>query len=144
MEYKVRFERKSPYAILPTKGSDKAAGYDLYLAENVTLHPGEYKMVSTGWNVQPPPGTEIQVRPRSGLAGKQGVTVLNTPGTIDEDYRGVLKVVLINHSQSIYVGCVGHRVAQMVVKPVIYAEVEEVESLATSSRGDSGFGSTGS
>ena len=99
--------------------------------------------MSTGLAIAIPQGFEVQIRPRSGLAAKKGITVLNTPGTIDADYRGELKIILINHSKENFVIKNGERIAQMVVCPVIQAKLEEVEELNNTDRGSGGFGSTG-
>ena len=99
--------------------------------------------MSTGLAIAIPQGFEVQIRPRSGLAAKKGITVLNTPGTIDADYRGELKIILINHSKENFVIKNGERIAQMVVCPVIQAKLEEVEELSNTDRGSGGFGSTG-
>ena len=133
-----------PNAKLPTKGSEEAAGYDLYSVEETVLKPGEIKLVSTGLKIALPPGYEAQVRPRSGMALKRGLTVLNSPGTIDPDYRGELGVILINHSKFIRILEPGDRIAQMVIQRVEqFIEMSFVESFDETDRGESGFGSTG-
>jgi dUTP pyrophosphatase len=116
---------------------------DVLAAEDVTLAPGGRHAVGTGLAVAIPPGYEIQVRPRSGLALKHGISVPNTPGTIDSDYRGELKVILINHGAEPFAIHRGDRVAQLVVAPVTQAEWDEVAELDETSRGAGGFGSTG-
>ncbi|WP_428521939.1 dUTP diphosphatase [Roseibium sp.] len=130
---------------LPAYQSDLAAGFDLLAAvENpLWLEPGSRALVPTGLAMALPAGFEAQVRPRSGLAAKHGVTVLNTPGTIDADYRGEVKVILINHGNTAFEITRGDRIAQMVIAPVLQAEIEEVEILSETSRGTGGFGSTG-
>lgn len=128
---------------LPAYATDGAAGMDIVAAEDVTLRPGARHAVATGFAVAIPPGYEIQVRPRSGLALKHGITVPNTPGTIDSDYRGELKVILINHSDADFPIRRGDRVAQLVLSPVTVAGWEEVEDLDATARGSGGFGSTG-
>lgn len=128
---------------LPAYATPGAAGMDIVAAENVILRPGMRHAVATGFAVAIPPGYEIQVRPRSGLALKHGITVPNTPGTIDSDYRGELKVILINHSDDNFPIQRGDRVAQLVLAPVTQAEWEEVEELGATARGEGGFGSTG-
>jgi dUTP pyrophosphatase len=122
-----------------------AAGLDLVAAVNETLslQPGGRALVPTGLAMALPAGYEAQVRPRSGLAAKHGVTVLNTPGTIDADYRGEVKVILINLGDTAFEISRGDRIAQMVIAPVLQAEIEEVEILSETSRGTGGFGSTG-
>jgi len=123
--------------------SDGAAGLDLAAAEAVTLEPGRRALVATGLAVAVPAGFEGQVRPRSGLAARHGVTCLNSPGTIDADFRGELKVVLVNHGDEPFVVTPGMRIAQLVVAPVVRAETVEVEELPPPERGGGGFGSTG-
>jgi dUTP diphosphatase len=128
---------------LPRYATDGAAGMDVLSAEEVTLAPGDRHAVATGIAVAIPPGYEIQVRPRSGLALKHGIGVPNTPGTIDSDYRGELKVILINHGTEPFAIRRGDRVAQLVVAPVTLAAWDEVEELDDTARGAGGFGSTG-
>jgi dUTP pyrophosphatase len=120
-----------------------AAGLDLRAAESLTLAPGARALVATGLAIALPEGFEAQVRPRSGLAVKHGVTVLNAPGTIDSDYRGEIKVPLINHGQDDFTITRGDRIAQMVVAPVTTATLEEAETLDITKRGTGGFGSSG-
>jgi dUTP pyrophosphatase len=132
---------------LPTYQSADAAGLDLLAAvpENapMILEPGKYALVPTGLIIALPPGFEAQVRPRSGLALKHGVTVLNAPGTIDADYRGEVKVLLVNLGSEPFVIERGMRIAQLVIAPVTRASLQENTKLADSSRGAGGFGSTG-
>ena len=128
---------------LPAYATAGAAGMDVLAAEDVTLEPGARHAVATGLAMAIPPGFEIQVRPRSGLALKHGITVPNTPGTIDSDYRGELKVILINHGSEAFAICRGDRVAQLVLAPVIQASWLTVEELDETARGEGGFGSTG-
>ncbi len=128
---------------LPSYATPGSSGLDLYAAEDVEIPPGEFKLVGTGIAVEIPPGFEGEVRPRSGLAAKYGVTLLNTPGTIDSDYRGEVKVVLINHGREIFHVRKGMRIAQLVIKKVERVEVCEVEELGETGRGEGGFGSTG-
>ena len=128
---------------LPVYATAGAAGMDVVSAEDVTLSPGARHAVATGLAVAIPPGFEIQVRPRSGLALKHGITVPNTPGTIDSDYRGELKVILINHGSEDFAIRRGDRVAQLVLAPVTRAGWVEVTSLDETARGAGGFGSTG-
>jgi dUTP pyrophosphatase len=116
---------------------------DVVSAEDVTLAPGARHAVATGLALAIPEGFEIQVRPRSGLALKHGITVPNTPGTIDSDYRGELKVILINHGDEPFVIARGDRVAQLVLAPVVQAAWDEVAELDATDRGEGGFGSTG-
>lgn len=128
---------------LPAYETAGAAGMDLRAAENVTLKPGARHLVATGLSIALPAGFEAQVRPRSGLAVKYGVTVLNAPGTIDCDYRGEIKVPLINHGAEDFVVARGDRVAQMVIATVSRIAWTEVDDLAPTTRGDGGFGSSG-
>jgi dUTP pyrophosphatase len=128
---------------LPEYATDGAAGMDVLAAEEVTLAPGARHAVATGLAVAIPPGYEIQVRPRSGLALKHGITVPNTPGTIDSDYRGELKVILINHGGEAFEIRRGDRIAQLVLAPVVRASWLKVEELDHTERGEGGFGSTG-
>jgi len=130
---------------LPAYETEQAAGMDLraFLTESVVLQPLERALIPTGLFIALEPGTEAQIRPRSGLAFKQGVTVLNSPGTIDADYRGEVKVLLINLSNSPITIQTGDRIAQMVIAPYIRGQFEEVSSLDDTQRGAGGFGSTG-
>jgi len=128
---------------VPAYATAHAAGMDVVSAEDVTLNPGDRHPVATGFAMAIPEGYEVQVRPRSGLALKHGVTVPNTPGTIDADYRGELKVLLINHGADPFAIQRGDRVAQLVVAPVQPARFAEVAELDETARGEGGFGSTG-
>lgn len=129
---------------LPTYATAGSAGMDLRSAEALTLKPGARALVATGIAIALPEHYEAQVRPRSGLAVKHGITVLNSPGTIDADYRGEIKVPLINLGTEDFVIARGDRIAQMVVCPVTLADLVEVESLDDTERGAGGFGSSGS
>jgi dUTP pyrophosphatase len=131
---------------LPAYMSDGAAGADVVaaVAEDLVLAPGARALVPTGFALEVPAGYEVQVRPRSGLALKAGVTCLNSPGTIDSDYRGPVGVILVNHGDQPFVVRRGDRIAQLVVAPVARASFGEAGVLAASIRGDGGFGSTGS
>jgi dUTP pyrophosphatase len=128
---------------LPAYATDGAAGMDVVSAEDVTLAPGARHAVATGLAMAIPPGFEIQVRPRSGLALKHGISVPNAPGTIDSDYRGELKVILINHGAKPFEILRGDRVAQLVLAPVTRAAWLTVDELEATERGEGGFGSTG-
>ena len=128
---------------LPAYATEGAAGMDIVSAEDVTLAPGARHGVATGLSVAIPAGYEIQVRPRSGLALKHGISVPNTPGTIDSDYRGELKVILINHGAEPFAIARGDRVAQLVLAPVTQAAWNEVADLDETERGAGGFGSPG-
>ena len=141
----LRVLRLRPSARLPARASEGAAGLDLCadLDAPVSLAPGAFALVPTGIAIALPPGHEGQVRPRSGLAAKHGVTVLNAPGTIDEDYRGEVKVILVNHGREPFVIARGERIAQLLFAPVPEAALEVVATLPESGRGSGGFGSTG-
>ena len=128
---------------LPAYATDGAAGMDVLAAEEATIAPGQRHAVATGLSVAIPAGYEIQVRPRSGLALTHGITVPNTPGTIDADYRGELKIILINLGDQPFTIARGDRIAQLVVAPVQLASFAEVDSLDDTARGQGGFGSTG-
>ena len=128
---------------LPSYATHGAAGLDVVAAEDLDLMPGQRHAVATGFKVAIPDGYEIQVRPRSGLAFKHGVTVPNTPGTIDSDYRGELKVLLINHGSEPFAVRRGERIAQLVPAVVTLAHFDEVDELCETVRGAGGFGSTG-
>ncbi len=125
--------------------TDGAAGMDLASAADgpITLAPGQRLGVPTGWTMELPPGYEAQVRPRSGLSLRHGITVVNAPGTIDSDYRGEIVVLLVNLGQEAYTIGPGDRVAQMVIAPVARATIEEVAELSQTARGAGGFGHTG-
>jgi dUTP pyrophosphatase len=127
----------------PSYATDGAAGLDVVAAEDLTLAPGERHAVATGFAIAIPEGFEVQVRPRSGLALKHGITCLNTPGTIDHDYRGEVKVILANLGSEPFEVKRGERIAQLVPAPVTKAHFSEVVELAETSRGAGGFGSTG-
>ncbi|HXU67692.1 MAG TPA: dUTP diphosphatase [Polyangia bacterium] len=144
-ETSVRIMRLRSDAQLPKYMSDGAAGMDLAasLDTNVTIAPGKRALVGTGLAIALPRGFEAQVRPRSGLAAKHGVTVLNAPGTIDEDYRGEIKVILINHGDEPFVVKSGERIAQLVMAPVARVTLDEQSTLEDSVRGAGGFGHTG-
>lgn len=139
----LKVKKLNPSAVIPNYSHPGDAGLDLFSAEAVQLQPGEAKLVRTGISIELPPNTEAQVRPRSGLALKHQITVLNTPGTIDEGYRGEVGVILINLGRRPFEVIAGMKVAQLVVKPVLHVEVAEVASLSETARGEGGFGSTG-
>jgi len=129
----------------PRYQTEGAAGLDLCAAVKapIKIAPGHRTLVPTGWAVAIPPGFEGQVRPRSGLALVHGVTVLNAPGTVDADYRGEVKVLLVNHGQAPFTVACGDRIAQLVICPVAHAELRVVEALDATARGAGGYGSTG-
>ena len=128
---------------VPAYATAGAAGMDIVAAEDLTLAPGARAAVATGFAIAIPDDYEVQVRPRSGLALKHGVTCLNTPGTIDSDYRGEIKVILVNLSDAPFVVTRGDRIAQLVAAPVTRAVLTEVATLDATERGEGGFGSTG-
>ena len=128
---------------LPQYASEHAAGLDVCAAEELTLEPGQRHAVATGFSIEIPHGHEVQVRPRSGLALKHGITCLNTPGTIDSDYRGEVKVILVNLGHEPFPIRRGERIAQLVPAAVLRADFVEAEVLGESARGGGGFGSTG-
>ena len=131
---------------IPKYETSLSAGMDLraYIEGPITLHPRERKLIKTGLHIELPEGYEAQVRPRSGLAFKNGITVLNSPGTIDADYRGELGVILINHSNENFIVKSGDRIAQLVISKFERVEWESTEKINSTLRGSSGFGSTGS
>jgi len=140
--------RLSERAALPERHSERAAGLDVRAclpadSPSATLAPGEIRVIPCGFAVAVPPGYEAQVRPRSGLASRHGVTMPNAPGTIDADYRGEVKVPMINLGREAFTIEHGMRIAQMVVAPVVRAEPVETDTLETTGRGENGFGSTG-
>ena len=141
----ILIKRLSKDIILPKYETSGSSGLDLSanIKTPVKIEPGKTTIIPTGVSVSIPKNFEIQIRPRSGLAAKNQITVLNTPGTIDADYRGEIKVILINLSKETFVVENGARIAQMVVCPVIKAKLKEVDSLDNTSRGSGGFGSTG-
>lgn len=130
---------------LPSYESEHAAGMDIRaaVADPVVLQPGERKLIPTGFKMALPAGYEAQIRPRSGLAYREGITMLNTPGTIDADYRGEVKVLAVNHGENPFTIKHGDRIAQMVIAPVRQFEPKEVDELPETERGSGGFGSTG-
>ena len=142
---KILIKRLSKKVSLPRYETSGSSGLDLAanIDANIIINPGKLAIIPTGLAVSIPKGFEIQIRPRSGLAAKKKITVLNTPGTIDADYRGEIKVILINHSDEIFTVEKGLRVAQMVICPVIQASLQEVDELSETTRGEGGFGSTG-
>jgi len=134
---------KYPEAVIPGYAHDGDSGFDFVAAEDAMIFPGGRVLVSTGLKCEIPFGYEIQVRPRSGMALKHGITVLNTPGTIDSGYRGLIGVILINHSDAPYVINVGDRIAQGIFARVEYCQMSIVYNLDDSDRGPKGFGSSG-
>ncbi len=139
----LKIKKLHELAIIPSYAHQGDAGMDLCSIDEVEIAAGETSLIHTGIAIELPQGTEAQIRPRSGLALKHSVTVLNTPGTIDEGYRGEIGVILINHSKSTFKVVKGMKIAQMVIKPVLHVEIEEVDELTQTPRGQGGFGSTG-
>ena len=142
---KIQIKKLSNFVSTPKYETPGSSGMDIaaHIEEKIIINPGEKSLVSTGFSLAIPKGYEVQIRPRSGLAAKKSITVLNTPGTIDADYRGEIKVILINLSKEKFIIENGERIAQMVVCPVVQAKFEEVKELSDTVRGSSGFGSTG-
>ena len=142
---KILIKRLSKEISLPKYETAGSSGMDLAanIAGNISIDPGKTAIIPTGLALSVPKGFEVQIRPRSGLAAKKKISVLNTPGTIDSDYRGEIKVILINQGQETFKVEKGLRIAQMVVCPVVQAQIKEVEDLSETERGKGGFGSTG-
>jgi dUTP pyrophosphatase len=143
MPIQLKISRLDPAAKLPSYAHPGDSGLDLFAVEALELAPGRSGMVKTGIAIELPAGHEAQVRPRSGLALNHSITVLNSPGTVDEGYRGELRVILINHGAQPFKVEIGAKIAQMVIAPVTTVEVVESGALTDSSRGTGGFGSTG-
>ncbi|NBT57362.1 dUTP diphosphatase [bacterium] len=143
MDVIVKFKSAEKEAILPVKATTGSAGLDLFASESGEIAPGDRKMVSTGLIMELPNGFEGQIRPRSGLAAKHGVTVLNSPGTVDSDYRGVVKVILINLGKEQFSFKEGDRIAQLVVAPIPNAVPVVTTAISDTTRGTGGFGSSG-
>ena len=142
---KILFKKLNSKVKLPSYKTKGSSGMDLmaFLNEPISITPQTSKLIPTGISIAIPENTEIQIRPRSGLAAKKNISILNTPGTIDSDYRGELKVILYNHGDKEFIVNNGDRIAQMVLVPIIKATFEEVENLPETIRGEGGFGSTG-
>ena len=142
---KVLIKKLDSKVQLPKYKTDGSSGMDLmaFLESPVNLKPQESAIIPTGISIAIPEATEVQIRPRSGLAAKLNISVLNTPGTIDSDYRGEIKIILFNHGKEDFVINNNDRIAQMILMPIIKAEFEEVENLPKTLRGSGGFGSTG-
>ncbi len=140
---KLRIKRLSPDAVIPQYAHPGDSGLDLCSVQDLVLEPGGWSMIRTGLAIELPPGTEAQVRPRSGLAARHAITMLNTPGTVDEGYRGEVCVIAINLGKEPFEIKKGMRIAQMVICPVIRVEIEETDALSDTARNAGGFGSTG-
>jgi dUTP pyrophosphatase len=143
MEYKVKIKLINDEAKLPYRANEGDAGLDLFSIEEKIIKAGESELIRTGIQMELPEGTEAQIRPRSGLALKHSITVLNSPGTIDEGYRGEIKVILINHGKEDFKVEKQMRIAQMVITPVIQVKLERTEVLSNTERDKGGFGSSG-
>lgn len=143
MNPKIEIKKLNSLAVVPSYQSAQAAGFDLHAIADQVVFAGKSALVKTGLAIALPVGYELQVRPRSGLALKHSITVLNSPGTVDSDYRGELMVILINHGENDFAIKQGDRIAQAVLKEVIQASFEVVEELNSTERGTKGFGSTG-
>ena len=142
---KILIKKTNKEVITPKYKTDGSSGVDLsaFLEKKVVIKPNSSELIPTGLQVAIPEELEIQIRPRSGLAAKEGIGVLNSPGTIDSDYRGELKIILFNHGKEDFIINNGDRIAQMVLVPIVKMEFEEVDSLPNTVRGQGGFGSTG-
>lgn len=140
---KIKIKKLDSNAIIPKYQTEEAAGFDLHSVESFTLKPRERKAVKTGLAMEIDKGYELQVRGRSGLALKHGISLVNAPGTVDSDYRGEIMAILINHGNDDFQVSIGDRIAQAVLKEVIQAKIIEVDELGDSDRGAGGFGSTG-
>ena len=142
---KILIKRLSKEVSLPKYETSGSSGMDLaaYIEADINIDPGKTKIIPTGLALSIPKGFEVQIRPRSGLAAKKKISVLNTPGTIDADYRGEIKIILINLSDEIFIVEHGLRIAQMVVCPIVQAKLREVDDLSKTERDKGGFGSTG-
>lgn len=145
MKIKALIKKLHPHVKIPSYKTSGSSGLDLqaFIDKNIIIKPNETKLIPTGLSVAIPENLEIQIRPRSGLALNNSITVLNTPGTIDSDYRGEIKIILINLGKSNFVIKNGDRVAQMVITPIAKVNFENVEELPETIRGEGGFGSTG-
>tara|TARA_B100001996_G_scaffold378120_1_gene361750 strand:- start:141 stop:581 length:441 start_codon:yes stop_codon:yes gene_type:complete len=142
---KILIKKLSKEAVIPKYETNGSSGMDISasIEKEIKIYPGEKAIIPSGFSLSIPKGFEVQIRPRSGLAAKRGISVLNTPGTVDSDYRGEIKIILINLSKEEFVVEKNMRIAQMVVSPVIQVKLEEVKELPKTSRGSGGFGSTG-
>jgi len=143
---KIQIKKLSDSVLIPKYETLGSSGMDIaaFIKNSITINPGEKALVPTGFSIAIPRGYEVQIRPRSGLAAKRNITVLNTPGTIDSDYRGEIKIILINLGREKFIIENGDRIAQMVICPVVQANWDEVTELSDTERGSGGFGSTGS
>lgn len=143
MSYHLKIKLINEDALLPIQANPGDAGLDLFSAEEKIIESGETDLISTGIILELPKGTEAQIRPRSGLALKHSVTILNSPGTIDEGYRGEIKIILINHGKKDFKIEKQMRIAQMVIAPIVAVNITQVEEISNTERGTGGFGSSG-
>ncbi|MFW2491434.1 dUTP diphosphatase [Clostridium chromiireducens] len=141
--YTLKIKKIDDKAILPSYAHEGDAGLDLYAVKELILNPGERGLIHTGIQIELPKNTEAQIRPRSGLALKNGITTLNSPGTIDEGYRGEIGVIIINHGNEVFKVEQGMKIAQMVIKPVFKVDIIETYELSNTERSERGFGSSG-
>ncbi|MDA3837924.1 MAG: dUTP diphosphatase [Candidatus Delongbacteria bacterium] len=141
--FEIKVKKLAEKAILPSFAHPGDAGLDLFSIENKVLEPGKSHLVKTGISIQLPKNTEAQIRPRSGLALKHTISLTNTPGTIDEGYRGEIGIIMINHGNENFTINAGMKIAQMVIKPTYNVNITEVDNLSDTIRGEGGFGSTG-
>ncbi|CAN2040855.1 Deoxyuridine 5'-triphosphate nucleotidohydrolase [Candidatus Magnetomoraceae bacterium gMMP-15] len=139
----LKIKKLNEHAVIPEYAHPGDAGMDLFSIDNMEIMPGMSGLVKTGISIELPKGAEAQIRPRSGLALKKQITILNSPGTIDEGYRGEIGVILINHGKKPFIISKGMKIAQMVIKPVLRVKIVKVGELSETSRGTGGFGSTG-
>jgi len=139
----LKIKMKTTGAPVPFYASEGAAGFDIRSIENTIVYSGDKAIISTGLFLEIPKGYEMQIRPRSGLAASDNITVLNSPGTVDADFRGEIKIILINHGDKPFKVVSGNRIAQGIISPVLQAMFELVEELSDTERGSGGFGSTG-
>ena len=142
---KILIKRNSDKVLIPKYETQGSSGMDIaaFIEKNIEIKPGEKAIIPTGFSLSIPKNFEVQIRPRSGLAAKNNISILNTPGTIDSDYRGEIKVILINLGKDSFMVENNLRIAQMVVCPIIQAKLEDVKELSETARGSDGFGSTG-
>ena len=142
---KIQIKRVSKKVLIPKYETLGSSGMDIaaHIEKNIIIEPGDKALVPTGFKLSIPKGYEVQIRPRSWLAAKKNISVLNTPGTIDSDYRGEIKVILVNFGKEKFIVENGSRIAQMVVCPIVQATLQEVKDLEETKRGSGGFGSTG-
>lgn len=139
----LKIKKLASNAIIPKYANPGDAGMDLFSVEKYSIKPGERTLVKTGISVEFPHGYEMQIRPRSGLALKKGISIVNTPGTIDAEYRGEVGIILINHGNEVFEINQGDKIAQAVLNKIEFGEIEEVTELSDTERGSGGFGSTG-